>query len=195
MKAKKRRQNDIHDQLVALHVSRSPVVASFGGVQSLDRLFVHCIRANISPSPGTRYLEAMVLPNEVCVLRLMAPLEVLKVTFEASLNCDRVSGKRKKTALILSPNDRVATLTLADGSCIDLLSPTKGRLLEMNQKLIASPSLLNTQCFSSGSLVILQIDPYVLRQTIDLAAVAAYESPTTEHSHGVLDSEKYHPET
>ena len=177
MKSKKRRQNSVDVDLSALSISRTPVDASFGKDDSLDRLYVHCIRANVTPSSGNMYLEAMVLPNEVCVLRLRAPMDVTKLTFETSLNCDRVSGKRKKTALILSPNYKIATLTLADGSCVGLLSPTKGRLLEMNQKLSTSPSLLQTHSLTLGFLVILQIDPYILRRSIEISSVATPAPP------------------
>ena len=170
MKAKKRRHGSVDDDLIAFGITRSPVNASFGKDDSLDRLFLHCIQANAPSSPDNIYLEAMVLPNEVGVLRLRAPMDVTKVSFESSLHCDRVSGKRKKTALMVSPNDRIATLTLADGSCVGLLSPTKGRLLEMNQKLITSPSLLRTHSHTSGFLVILQIDPYVLRRSAERSA-------------------------
>ena len=163
MRHRKRKLHDAENGGV-VDLQSLPVDASFGRANTFDRLFVHCLRVNKTSTKTEIFLEAMVLPNEVCILRQRDPLIATSIEFNESLHCESISGKRKKTALVLFPRDVVATVIQEDGTRIDLLSPVKGKLLEMNQRLLKEPNLVRTHYLTLGFLVVLQIDPRTLRK-------------------------------
>jgi hypothetical protein len=85
---------------------------------------------------------AMVLPNELCLLFLPDNLckDAKTCIFDNSLMAKTASveltGKKKKGAVTLEVDSRVCTIVRCDGESINILSPLRGKVLELNDKLI-----------------------------------------------------------
>jgi hypothetical protein len=126
------------------------------GSPSMDRLFSHRIR--VVKEGSAQFLEAMVLPNHICVLRCVFPMDVVAVSYPEHISCNELSGKQKKNAYVIGQGNPAIILRMRDESEITLYSPVRGKVLEMNMNIIKDPSLLMCQHLTLGYTLILQPD-------------------------------------
>ena len=90
---------------------------------------------------------AMVLPNELCVLFLPdwvgGEMKACRLHASQHNASSELSGKKKKGAPTLTPDMPICTIELVSGVSMNILSPLRGKLLEVNPALmsgiVASP--------------------------------------------------------
>ncbi|KAJ9590808.1 hypothetical protein L9F63_016194 [Diploptera punctata] len=103
--------------------------------------------------------------NRICLVTLASSHPVLqhnkeikKIDFQVSANVDRmknkVSGKGKHGAQFLQPNSPLCYIECKDGSKYTVESCIKGKLVEMNDALIADPKLLINKPDAEGYIAI-----------------------------------------
>ncbi|KAG8235970.1 hypothetical protein J437_LFUL017906 [Ladona fulva] len=103
--------------------------------------------------------------NKICVVTLAPshPIRkekkgILEVNFQVSTKVDRlknkVSGKGKRGAQLLTTNSALCLVECSDGSKYTLYSSIQGKLVEINDKLIEKPSLLVERPLSEGYIAI-----------------------------------------
>jgi glycine cleavage system H lipoate-binding protein len=85
--------------------------------------------------------------------------KIVSINFNASgrrdlLDCV-VSGKKKRGAVFLTPDSTLCRITLEDGSEHNLSSVVRGKLIEINPRLVANPNLLLSRHEDEGYLAIL----------------------------------------
>jgi len=99
--------------------------------------------------------------NKLCIVGVAGKHPILtgsqavtKVDF--SQTKIKISGKKKKGAKFLAPNDPLCQVTMVDGTIYTLRSAVRGGLIEINEKLITNPNLLKTKPETDGYIAILQ---------------------------------------
>ena len=186
--ARRNRNNrSVEGRLLVTRIERiesSSCSVSFAA-HSMDRLFVTQIRAIPSSSslPSSVkgeskdeeghveeiFLEAMLLPNNIAVLRIPSheesPLSHFKeediesFAFAADMDCESVSGKKKKNAFFIQEGLKIGQISLKNRhKVLSFGSPIAGKLLEMNQKLLSSPGLLASHASTLGYVAVLQYE-------------------------------------
>jgi hypothetical protein len=135
------------------------------------------VSASVSPASSVGILNALVMPNSICVLvgpgigvgeegqvraQAQSRLQLLAVTFDENeagymdLSTDSISGKRKKGARKVQAGHKICKFTFSDGSTQTMLSPLSGQVLEVNTAQLAkNPSLVQTQPFGCGFIAVL----------------------------------------
>lgn len=104
-------------------------------------------------------LDAIVLENDICVLISKVPISSAKnVDFSSRLSTDGVTGRMKKGALNLKAGSPICFVTLEDGSVVELVTPVGGKLLELNDKLVLEPALLESKPDSEGFFAVIYPD-------------------------------------
>ena len=104
-------------------------------------------------------LDALVLENDICVLiSKSAIMQPRSIEYSENLNTDGISGRMKKGALKLKAGASICKVTSADGTSVNLRTPVGGKLLELNDNLIADPSLLQHKYDSEGYIAIIYPD-------------------------------------
>ena len=112
-------------------------------------------------------MEAMVLPNALCVLVVSRPvLEGLRsaggpidsITFDNKImglpKEEEEEGNKKKKGIKVATKSPVCTIALEDGSSMCLHSPVSGKVLELNKRLSASPNLILSSGFEGYTAVV-----------------------------------------
>lgn len=132
-------------------------------VGSLERHFKHKLVANneIQQTDNDTVVEvltAMVMHNELCVLVCNEPCRVDRMEYIIAADSDAISGKRKKGAKYVKSGRTIARITMADGSCKDLVTPVGGQLLETNDRLVDNPNLLWDQPHGTGYVAVVYPD-------------------------------------
>lgn len=104
-------------------------------------------------------LDALVLENDICVLLCKEPVRGAgKVVFPFNLTTEGVSGRMKKGAQVLKAGTKISTISLANGTTVNFTTPVGGKLLELNDRIIAEPSLLENSHDNEGFIAILYPD-------------------------------------
>ena len=104
-------------------------------------------------------LDAIVLENDICVLISKVPIVGVKnIEFSTKLNTDGVTGRMKKGALNLKAGSTICTIELTDGTMLELVTPVGGKLLELNEKLLVDPTLLELKPDSEGYMAVIYPD-------------------------------------
>jgi glycine cleavage system H lipoate-binding protein len=117
-------------------------------------------------------LDAIVLENGICVLIAKQPTTgATKVEFLASLSTEGVSGRLKKGAQNLKAGTRLCTVTIEDGTEVQLSIPVGGKLLELNDKIIANPTLLETSHDNTGYVAVIYPDTEIPSLDVDYATL------------------------
>lgn len=107
--------------------------------------------------------------NRICLLTLPSSHPViqqtktlLRINYNVSGNVDRlknkVSGKGKKGGQKLMPTSVVCQIECADGTKYKVRSCVKGKLIEMNQKLIDEPHELLMDPKTTGHIAVILCD-------------------------------------
>ncbi|TDH65318.1 hypothetical protein CCR75_006545 [Bremia lactucae] len=99
--------------------------------------------------------------NRLCVVGLAEAHpalqeELVSVEFAKNVLKSRVTGKKKKGGQFMQPNTVLCTLKCKSGHEYTLYSCIRGSLIEVNERLIKEPNLLNTKHHSDAYLVIIQ---------------------------------------
>ena len=185
--ARRNRNNrNVEGRLLVTRIERiesSRCSVSFAA-HSMDRLFVTRIRAIPSSSLPSSieddrkdeegrvegiFLDAMLLPNNIAVLRIPSPKEsplslykeedIESFAFEADMDCESVSGKKKKNAFFIQEGLKIGQISLKNRhKVLSFGSPIAGKLLEMNRKLLSSPGLLASHASTLGYVAVLQYE-------------------------------------
>jgi len=103
--------------------------------------------------------------NKICLITLAPTHPVIsqnkkieKFNFEISRNVDRrlnkVSGKGKHGAQILQPSSAICFIECSDGSTYSICSCVNGKLVEINNSIVANPDLVVTRSQAEGYLAI-----------------------------------------
>lgn len=108
-----------------------------------------------SSSSSSFIADAWVLDNNISVVTLDRSVLVNAVTFLA-FTADAVYGKQKKGAMKTQAMQPICSLSLPSGERAEVLSPISGRIIELNDRLLSSPSLLSTHHASDGYLLLIQ---------------------------------------
>ena len=92
--------------------------------------------------------------NGLCVLNvapthpaLQPPHHVVEISYRSdnkNVMQTEVHGKKKAGAVFVQPRDMVCTLKLSDGSSVTLYACVRGRIIEINHRLVDRPALLGT---------------------------------------------------
>jgi len=84
---------------------------------------------------------------------------IVKVNFELGPNCNRlensVSGKGKRGAQILGKNSSVCEIQCSDGSAYVVQAGVRGKLVEVNERLLSMPQMAATHAQSEGFLAVI----------------------------------------
>ncbi|OQV17676.1 putative Protein Simiate [Hypsibius exemplaris] len=118
--------------------------------------------------------------NRLCVLALAPSHPIYRlhqtpvsVTFQISDGTDRslshAQGARKKGAQFLTEGACVCHVDCSDGTRYDIVSGIKGKLLEVNTRLMEAPQLLSEKPFSDGYLAIImpnELEMSIIRNTL-----------------------------
>lgn len=115
-----------------------------------------CLENQLSTA-STLTADAWVLDNNIAVLMLDRSIAAKSVDF-CKLNVDLVYGKMKKGAMRIQALQPIANIVTETDQTIELLSPISGRILELNDRLLVTPSLLASHHNTDGYLVLLQSD-------------------------------------
>lgn len=164
---KKRARLERNNANASVAVDISQVHVEFGAA-SMDRLYAHRIRA-ITNTDTRIFLEAMVLPNLIIVLRCAIPIDAIEIKMNEELQCDTVSGKKKKNAYVVLNGAPIMTVTQRDGVQVVMHSPVRGKLLQVNTALLTNPALLLTHSNTLGYVVVIQPNNYILSDSKDKA--------------------------
>jgi len=108
----------------------------------------------------------MMHSNRLCLIGLSYNHPVIrqnksisKVNFELGPNCNRlennVSGKGKRGAQILGKNSSVCEVQCTDGSKYIVQAGVRGKLVEINERLLSTPQLAATHAQSEGYLAVI----------------------------------------
>jgi len=103
--------------------------------------------------------------NKICVVTLAKTHIILKddksiksVNFKVSKNVDRtenkVKGKGKRGGQIVEENSILCIIQCEDGSEYPIKAGVKGKLVEVNENLIANPELLKTKTETNGYIAV-----------------------------------------
>ncbi|CEG45047.1 protein fam206a-like [Plasmopara halstedii] len=99
--------------------------------------------------------------NRLCVVGVAEshPImqeELLSVEFAQNVLESRVSGKKKKGGRFMQPNTMICNLKSKSGREYSLYSCIRGSLIEVNERLLKDPQLIQRKHQSDGYLVIIQ---------------------------------------
>ncbi|XP_063848749.1 protein Abitram-like [Scylla paramamosain] len=107
----------------------------------------------------------MVHTNKLCLVTLsdrhpaLAPgQEITQVSYEVgkfNRLDNQVSGKGKRGAQMMGPQSPVCIITCADGSRHLVLAGVHGKLVEVNERLLANPKLLRERPDAEGYLAVI----------------------------------------
>ena len=107
---------------------------------------------------NTRDTVVCCAPNKVCVVYvrpdhdcLADGRKIVEITFADRLASAQISGKRKRGAAEVAPDEKVATITCDDGAQYQLRPGVRGRVLELGSRLTHSDLLTR-----AGYVLILQ---------------------------------------
>ncbi len=100
-------------------------------------------------------LDAMVMFNDICVLMSKDSLQAVSIKYAGTLNMDGISGKQKKGAQTIKAGYTMCTVDTGVGGLVELRTPVGGKLLEINEALLAHPELLQTHHSSSGYIAVI----------------------------------------
>lgn len=129
----------------------------------VDRYFTRIFKTDIM---GKFCEDQCVLQhsNKICVITvapshpLLQCKQIVKVNFQVSTKVNRldnkVSGKGKKGAQHLQPESLICEVTSSDGSKYSLYSCIRGKLVEVNEKLVTNPQLLLEKPQTEGYLAV-----------------------------------------
>eukprot|EP00929_Paragymnodinium_shiwhaense_P104604 TRINITY_DN69182_c0_g1_i1.p2 TRINITY_DN69182_c0_g1~~TRINITY_DN69182_c0_g1_i1.p2 ORF type:complete len:337 (-),score=104.00 TRINITY_DN69182_c0_g1_i1:26-1036(-) len=93
---------------------------------------------------------------------------ISKVAFSASAAGAEVHGKRNKGGLKVVPKTQLATVTLSDGEELRVLAAVEAQLVEVNDRLLEEPRLLQMDAEGVGHIATLQ-----LKKPSDLSRILA----------------------
>jgi len=113
-----------------------------------------------------RFVCCLAHSNRVCTLTLHKGHSALQtdsaitlVDFNVSKGCNRllnsVSGKRKHGGQFLQQGEPLCIIRCADGSAHPVHCCIRGKLIEINQRLVQEPDLLRTHHLTEGWIAIL----------------------------------------
>jgi len=128
----------------------------------------------VFPSVRDRYYTAYktsnhqtlhVHSNGICVLgvdpthpQLQPPNQIASIVYRdhagKSLLHTEVRGKKKTGASFVAPNEKIAVVTLSDGSSFSLFACVRGNVIEINSRLVDNPQLL-TDVHGAGYFAVL----------------------------------------
>lgn len=108
----------------------------------------------------------MMHSNRLCLIGLSYNHPIIKqnktiskVNFELGPNCNRlennVSGKGKRGAQILGKISAVCEVQCTDGSAYIVQAGVRGKLVEINERLLTTPQLAATHAQSEGFLAVI----------------------------------------
>ena len=107
---------------------------------------------------NTRDTVVCCAPNKVCVVYvrpdhdcLADGRKIVEITFADRLASAQISGKRKRGAAEVAPDEKVLTIKCDDGSEFPLRPGVRGRVLELGARLVHSDLLTR-----AGYVLILQ---------------------------------------
>lgn len=116
-----------------------------------------CLPDEVKATFPSLVADAWVLDNNICVIAMQKGLDVKQVTYP-SLSVDGVYGKQKKGAMRIQALQTICIVTTQDDRELELVSPISGRILEMNDRLQSTPSLLQSRPGAEGYLLLLSSD-------------------------------------
>eukprot|EP00276_Gloeochaete_wittrockiana_P010392 CAMPEP_0184654604 /NCGR_PEP_ID=MMETSP0308-20130426/12272_1 /TAXON_ID=38269 /ORGANISM="Gloeochaete witrockiana, Strain SAG 46.84" /LENGTH=178 /DNA_ID=CAMNT_0027090663 /DNA_START=44 /DNA_END=580 /DNA_ORIENTATION=- len=100
--------------------------------------------------------------NRLCVVGIasthacLAPgISITSVEFKENRLKNHVHGKRKKGGLFLEAISALCTIRCSDDSSFNVACCIRGYLLEVNERLISTPSLLSSHPESAGFIAII----------------------------------------
>ncbi len=137
---------------------------------SLEKLYKH----RLTVTSDSNIMDAMVLHNNICVLMSKTPLNALKVSFADNMCTENVSGKLKKGAQTIKAGCTICSVVIDGGDVVQLKTLVGGKLLEMNEALLANPTLLNTHHNSTGFVAIVYPDTEI--PTLDAGGCSNWSS-------------------
>uniref|UniRef100_A0A7S0ZEJ5 Protein Abitram n=1 Tax=Timspurckia oligopyrenoides TaxID=708627 RepID=A0A7S0ZEJ5_9RHOD len=83
------------------------------------------------------------------VIKNLSSIAVEKIEFR---DVAQVSGKRKRGGTTIQDGTKLASVFMSDGTVIEVRSPVRGVLLEINDALCTKPELIQNDPFNRGYL-------------------------------------------
>eukprot|EP01041_Mallomonas_annulata_P005521 gene5521-11127_t len=99
------------------------------------------------------FAVAFVMVNDICVIMSSEAITASCVHYPVVNN--EISGKKKKGAHKVKAGDVIITAKLSNGDTRSIRSPIGGKLIEINESLITSPSLLQDQHIGAGYIAVI----------------------------------------
>lgn len=150
---RKRIQSNLTDFKKVLSVLPcTNAVPCIKSLKSIEKRFAQ----RLTVTDNSFALDALVLPNELCVLVMKNPIiGADKVVFNAEFYpVVQTTGKRKKGCRTVNPGDVICTTVIGD-VVQNYITPVGGRMIEYNECILQQPSLLGTDPSGVGHVAII----------------------------------------
>jgi glycine cleavage system H lipoate-binding protein len=119
------------------------------------------------------YLTALVLDNNIALLVVPFPVIADEITFADAYSDLVILGKGKRGSKFVEAGVTIAFVK-RNSQSIPLITPIAGKVIEMNEKLLTSPHLLNEDYQGSGFVMIVTTEaPKVVENNALLMSVKA----------------------